>query len=127
MASLMNDFINIGPRTSLFTPQNPTSGQLVIICTWLGAARKHISKYSALYRKIASGARILLIESNVPILISSYVRQRDAIKPAISAVLDTLKECDIGTAPSENTEAVSNEKKNVNNDNQHGSVPSNLN
>ena len=127
MASLMNDFINIGPRTSLFTPQNPTSGQLVIICTWLGAARKHISKYIALYRKIASGARILLVESNVPILISSYVRQRDAIKPAVSAVLDTLKECDIGTAPSENTEAVSNGKKTVNNDNQHGSVPRNVN
>lgn len=81
----MNDFINIGPRTSLFTPQNPTSGQLVIICTWLGAARKHISKYIALYRKLASGARILLIESNVPILISSYVRQRDAIKPLVLA------------------------------------------
>ena len=127
MASLLNDFIKIGPRTSLFTPQKPTSGQLIIICTWLGAARKHISKYIALYQKIAPGARILLIESNVPILISSYVKQRDHIKPAVSAVLDTLVECDIGTAPSENTEAASNGQNPVSENERHGSDPSNTN
>lgn len=125
MASLLKDFIKIGPRTSLFTPQKPTSGQLIILCTWLGAVRKHISKYVALYQKIAPGARILLIESNVPILISSYVRQRDAIKPAVSAVLDTLTESDIGTASGENTEAASNEKKSADNDSRHGPVPVN--
>ena len=124
MASLMNDFIKIGPRTSLFTPQHPTSGQLVIICTWLGAAHKHISKYIALYQRIASGARILLVESNVLILISSYVRQCDAIKPAVSAILDTLRECDIGAAPSPNTEALPKRNKIANNDNQHSSIPS---
>ena len=127
MASLLNDFIKIGPRTSLFTPLNPTSGQLIIICTWLGAARKHISKYFALYRQIAPGARILLVESNVPILISSYVRQRNDIKPAVSAVLDTLRECDIRTAPSENAKAISNGTNTVNNNDQHGSLPSNAN
>ena len=125
MAHLLNDFIKIGPRTSLFTPQKPSSGQLIIICTWLGAASKHISKYIALYRKIAPGARILLIESNVPILISSYVKQRDHIKPAVSAVLDTLAECDIGTAPSEDTEAASYAHNLVDNNKRHVSDPSN--
>ena len=93
MAPLLNSFIRIGPRTSLFTPQEQTSGQLVILCTWLGASPKHISKYTALYEEIAPKARILLIESDVPIIVSSYVKQREAIKPAVSAVLDTMKEC----------------------------------
>lgn len=90
MASSMTEFVKIGPRTSLFTPQKPASGQLIIICTWLGAARKHIVKYISLYQTIAPSARILLIESNVPILISSYVKQRREIEPAVAAVLDTL-------------------------------------
>lgn len=90
MASPMTEFVKIGPRTSLFVPPKPASGQLIIICTWLGAARKHIVKYISLYQAIAPSARILLIESNVPILISSYVKQRRDIKPAVAAVLDTL-------------------------------------
>ncbi|KAK4690206.1 hypothetical protein P7C71_g6524, partial [Lecanoromycetidae sp. Uapishka_2] len=99
MASPLDNFTHIGPRTSLYTPPKPVSGQLIIICTWLGAARKHIAKYTTLYRNIAPGARILLIESNVPILISSYEKQREVIKPAVSAVLDTLSECDIYPTP----------------------------
>ena len=90
----LNGFRKIGPRTSLFTPSKPTPGHLIIICTWLGAASKHIAKYTGLYQSIAPGARILLIESNVPILISSYDHQRDMIKPAVSVVLDTLAEID---------------------------------
>lgn len=93
MAAPSAAFIRIGPRTSLYTPSQPMSGQLIIICTWLGAARKHITKYTTLYQQVAPGARILLIESSVPILVSSYKRQRDAINPAVSAVLDTMAEC----------------------------------
>lgn len=105
MASLLIDFTKIGPRTSLFIPEKPVSGQLIVLCTWLGAARKHISKYVALHKEITPGAHILLIESNVPIIVSSYAKQREAIKPAVSAVLDTLAECDIGSYGSGKTEA----------------------
>ncbi|MCJ1405566.1 hypothetical protein MMC11_008794 [Xylographa trunciseda] len=87
------DFTIIGPRTSLYTPPCPISGELIIICTWLGAAHKHVSKYTHLHRRIAPGARILLIESNVPILVSSYARQRRCIQSAAFLVLDTLAEC----------------------------------
>ena len=125
MAPPMDGFITIGPRTSLFTPHNPTSGQLVVICTWLGAARKHISKYIALYQEIAPGARILLVESNVPILISSYVKQRDDIKPAVSAVLDTLEACHIDAVPDETKEAMSKGEMTINNDKEHGTITSN--
>lgn len=91
--SLDSDFVSLGPRISLYTPTKPAKGQLIIICTWLGAAPKHIAKYVAVYQGVASRARILLIQSNVPILVSSYARQRDAIVPAVSAVLETLAEC----------------------------------
>ena len=67
----LEGFDYVGPRTSLYSSTRPVPGQLVIICTWLGAARKHIAKYTNLYQQIAPGARILLIESNVQILVSS--------------------------------------------------------
>ena len=89
---VLSDFVHIGPRTSLYTPPSPIDGELAIICTWLGASQKHIVKYTDLYQQIAPGARILLIESNVPILVSSYARQRKHIQSAVSTVLDTLAE-----------------------------------
>jgi len=92
MASL-SDFIDVGPRTSVYTPSNPEQGQLVIICTWLGAGRKHIARYTTMYQKIAPRTRILLVQSAVPILISSYAHQRKAIQSAVSVTLDRLAEC----------------------------------
>jgi hypothetical protein len=93
MATLLSDFVKIGPRTSLYTPLNPKTGQLIIVCTWLGAARKHIVKYSTTYQELAPEARILLIESDVQIITSSYKKQREVIKSAVSVALDTLAEC----------------------------------
>ena len=95
MENSLADFIIIGPRTSLYTPPKPRSGYLVILCTWLGAARKHIAKYTALYRCIAPNTRILLIESSVGILTSTFARRRRVVNfaPAAAAVLDTLAKC----------------------------------
>lgn len=87
------NFVSIGPRTSLYTPENPRNGELVIICTWLGANEKHIAKFTSLYQKIAPEARILLIQSAVPILISSYAYQRNVIQPAVAVVQERLLEC----------------------------------
>lgn len=100
--SSQTGFLPLGPRISLYTPEQPTKGQLVIICTWLGAAPKHIAKYTTVYQRIAPGARILLVESAVPILVSSYARQRAAIIPAVSAVLATLAECSYPSLMSDN-------------------------
>ena len=95
MATSLADFVVIGPRTFLYTPPKPRPGQLIILCTWLGAARKHIAKYTALYRHVAPDARILLIESSVSILTSTIVSQRRMTEfaPAAAAVLDALAEC----------------------------------
>ena len=94
MASPLADFIPIGPQTFLHTPPKPSHGQIVILCTWLGAARKHIAKNTALYRRVAPNARILLIESSVGILTSGFVAKQRVIEfePAAAAVLDTLAE-----------------------------------
>ena len=101
MASSLADFVVIGPRTFLYTPSRPKSGQLIILCTWLGAARKHISKYTALYRSIAPNARILLIESSFGILASTFFRQQRVIKfaPAAAVVMDTVAECEHQSLP----------------------------
>lgn len=61
------------------------------MCTWLGALRKHITKYTNLYQKIAPGARILLVESSIAIAMSTFGHQQKAIRPAVSVVRDTLR------------------------------------
>lgn len=99
----LSEFVSLGHRISLYTPEKPITGQLIVICTWLGAAPKHIAKYTNVYRRIAPGARILLVQSAVPILISSYARQRAAIVPAVTVVLATLAECSHGPLPNANT------------------------
>ncbi|KAL5686112.1 hypothetical protein EMGR_003367 [Emarellia grisea] len=86
-------------RTWLSTPDKALPGQLVIVCTWLGASAKHITKYTDLHRSIAPHARILLIESEVSILVSSYARQRRLIRPAVDVVLETLADRTESDAP----------------------------
>jgi hypothetical protein len=92
-------FAKLGPRMSLFTPADHAPGQLIILCTWLGAASKHINKYVLAHRAIAPRARILLIRSDVAILTSTYPAQRVAIKPAVQAVWTVVEECDQGVPP----------------------------
>lgn len=95
MMTFSAEFVVVGPRTFLYTPPKPSRGQLIILCTWLGAARKHITKYTDLYRRVAPNARILLIESSVDILVSGFVTQQVIkFEPAAAAVLDTLAECE---------------------------------
>lgn len=86
-------FSKLGPRISLYSPSAHAAGELVIICTWLGAAKKHIAKYVSSYQDISPLSKILLIESAVPILVSSYSAQQEAIKPAVHAVRAVLDEC----------------------------------
>ncbi|KAJ4356771.1 uncharacterized protein N0V89_004807 [Didymosphaeria variabile] len=86
-------FTKLGPRISLFIPQDAAPGELVILCTWLGAGKKHIAKYVAGYREIAPRAKILLLESSVFNIASPYVRQWVAIRPAAEVVLSVLDDC----------------------------------
>ena len=111
MSSTSIDFVKIGPRASLFTPPTPISGQISILCTWSGAARKHILKYTTLYQSVAPGARILLIESDFSILTSTYVKQRKEIKAAVFAILDVLMKNDV---PPQSTDEQASRSNNEN-------------
>lgn len=86
-------FSKPGPRISLYTPQPHAAGELIILCTWLGAARKHIDKYIASYRVIAPQAKILLTQSDVATVTSPYATQRKATIPAVEVVRAVLSEC----------------------------------
>lgn len=90
-------FQKVGPNILLFTPPSHTAGELVIICSWLGAARKHIAKYTDGYRKVAPNAKILLIQSSVGVITSTYATQLKAIQPAVQVVRATLDESGHGT------------------------------
>ncbi|KAI9039422.1 TMEM53 family protein [Aspergillus affinis] len=92
MAHPFPQFQPLGIRTWLSCPEKPHHGQLVVICTWLSASPRHIGKYLDLHRAVAPGARILLIESEVAILVSSYAHQRRRIQPAARVICDTLAE-----------------------------------
>ncbi|KAI1500364.1 hypothetical protein F5X99DRAFT_429482 [Biscogniauxia marginata] len=85
-------FDKLGPNIFLHTPSECEAGQLVVLCTWMGAADKHIAKYADIYRKTAPKARILLLKSLVGSMISPYSKQEVAMKPAEHAVCHVLEE-----------------------------------
>lgn len=89
----LNGFIELGANIQIFTPPNPEVGQLVILATWLGAADKHIAKYTALHQKLFPNARILLLKSIISTMITSYKKQEKDMEPAASAVHEILEEC----------------------------------
>lgn len=105
----LQDFVELGPNISLYTPPQHQAGHLIILCTWMGAADKHIDKYTEIHRQNAPTAKILLLKSVVRSMISSYSSQQRAMKPAQDAIGQFLNEC--GTLPSGS--ASSNEKPRI--------------
>jgi hypothetical protein len=87
------DFQRLSSSILLHTPPNPAKGQLIILATWMGGAAKHIAKYTTLYKRLAPNARILLIKGTVESMLYPYSIQRRNVKPAVSPVLNLLKEC----------------------------------
>lgn len=85
MSSIFDGFDRLSPIIHLHKPSTQ-SNDLIIICTWLGAAAKHASKYIALYREVAPEANILIIESTLVGLISTYSSQRRALASALPVV-----------------------------------------
>jgi hypothetical protein len=90
----IDGFIELGPNIFLYTPPEAQLGELIVLCTWLDAADKHISKYTAVYIQSSPRTRILLLKSVVSKMISSYSRQQRAMEPAEVAICQVLKECD---------------------------------
>ncbi|GAW24966.1 hypothetical protein ANO14919_145630 [Xylariales sp. No.14919] len=89
----LDGFVQIGPNIFLYTPPAHQAGQLVVLCTWMGAADKHVVKYTNVHRKNAPNAKILLIRSFVGSMISSYSRQERGMKVAAHAICQVLGDC----------------------------------
>lgn len=89
----LEGFVQLGPNIFLHTPPEPQIGQLVVLCTWMGAADKHVVKYTNVHRKNAPNAKILLIRSFVGSMISSYSRQERDMKMAAHSIYQVLGDC----------------------------------
>ncbi|KAI0502808.1 indole-diterpene biosynthesis protein-like protein PaxU [Xylaria bambusicola] len=88
-------YARLGPDISLYTPEQPKIGQLVIICPSIGIAKtRYVCDYESLYRNSAPRAKILILSPTKSGMLSSYQKQEDAMKPAADAICDILNECD---------------------------------
>ncbi|KAK8091430.1 hypothetical protein PG997_001791 [Apiospora hydei] len=88
----LQGFVELSPNILLYTPSEHLVGHLIVLCTWMGAADKHIAKYADIYRQKAPGAKILLLKSAVGSMVSSYASQRRAMRPAQQVVCQLLQE-----------------------------------
>jgi hypothetical protein len=77
---------NINAYTTLYKSESHEPSELIILCTWLGAHKKHIAKYIALYEKLAPRTSILLIESAVGTITPAYSTQRQMMANAVTLV-----------------------------------------
>lgn len=92
MASTNWDFENIGDGISYFRQPHQKISQdgpsLVVLCTWMSAARKHISKYTQQYRQQYTDADILVVESGVAEMVyRSNSSQQIRLQPARDVLL----------------------------------------
>jgi pimeloyl-ACP methyl ester carboxylesterase len=92
MASTTWDFDNIGNGISYFHQPEQKNSQngpsLVVLCTWMSAARKHISKYTQQYRQQYPNADILVVESGVAEMVyRTNASQQKWLQPARDVLL----------------------------------------
>lgn len=86
------DFENIGDGISYFRQPQQKNTQdgpsLVVLCTWMSAHRKHISKYTQQYCKQYPDAEILIVESEVADLTyRTHSSQQARLQPARDVLL----------------------------------------
>ncbi|KAF2743065.1 indole-diterpene biosynthesis protein-like protein PaxU [Sporormia fimetaria CBS 119925] len=81
------DFSRIGHNTYLYTPSTYTpQSPLIFLCTWMGAAPKHIAKYTVTYRRLFPSSRILLIRCELLDMFTGSVKVQRGMGPALDVV-----------------------------------------
>lgn len=81
------DFDTIGHGTYLFTPESYTPQEpLILLLSWMGAAPKHIAKYTVAYRQLFPTARIVLIRNELADFFRAEATYRKLLTPAIGVV-----------------------------------------
>ncbi|KAF2707689.1 hypothetical protein K504DRAFT_458170 [Pleomassaria siparia CBS 279.74] len=82
--------VELSSDARLYQPSNPSSSDLIVLCTWLGASQKHIAKYMALYQFLTPSTPILLIQSHIGTITRPYPAQRRFMMPALTVVENSL-------------------------------------
>lgn len=63
--------------------RSPQRAKLFVLCTWMGAALKHIAKYTSEYQSLEPDAQILIVQSNFEdVMWRSRETQRRRMAPA---------------------------------------------
>ena len=62
----LNDFTSIFRPAAAHKPPSPSQPCLFVYCAWMGAAPKHIAKYTDGHQRLFPNTSILLIESTLP-------------------------------------------------------------
>lgn len=83
----LSDFEKIGYHTFLHTLSGYTSqAPLIVLFTWMGAAPKHIAKYTVAYRRLFPSARILLIRCELLDVFRGHLAAQKLLQPALDVV-----------------------------------------
>jgi hypothetical protein len=80
----LSDFHTISNNVYLITPGSYTPQEpLILLFSWMGAAPKHIAKYTVAYRKLFPTARIVLVRNEIGDFFRSDAIYTKLLSPAI--------------------------------------------
>jgi Eukaryotic protein of unknown function (DUF829) len=85
-------------------PPPPATPDLVVLCTWMNAAPKHIQKYITAYQMVYPSAKFVVVTSKTGDIIS--FRPLDSLLDQVSPVLDVISALNSNT-----TTTATNKKK----------------
>ncbi|KAF2756403.1 hypothetical protein EJ05DRAFT_477562 [Pseudovirgaria hyperparasitica] len=88
----LDEFVRLADNVLLYAPSsssgagnNVSNDMLIVSCTWMGAASKHIAKYTDGYKTLFPSAAILLVRNNLSdMLFASRADKR--LDPALSVI-----------------------------------------
>jgi hypothetical protein len=85
----LSDFHTIGNKVYLITPGSYSPREpLILFFSWMGAAAKHIVKYTVAYRKLFPTARIVLIRNDV----GDFFRREASYTKLLAPAIDIAKQ-----------------------------------
>ncbi|KAK7181775.1 DUF829-domain-containing protein [Paraphaeosphaeria sporulosa] len=83
----LSEFHAIGEHVYLVTPKAYTSKEpLILFFSWMGAAPKHIAKYTVAYRKLFPTARLVLVRNELADFFRNEATYSRLLTPAIDVV-----------------------------------------
>ncbi|SMQ47450.1 unnamed protein product [Zymoseptoria tritici ST99CH_3D7] len=95
-ASAIDGFDRITDSISLHRPEASSKQRsisheqpsLIVICSWMNAAEKHIAKYTAGYRRLYPDTTVLLVQCSLAGFFTSKAKQEVLLKPAYDMIIN---------------------------------------